>query len=105
MASRCRDCKEEITWATSTGSGKRIRLDLYPDPAAGRVRKRDVRDEDGVVYADILRGDDLHRAIADQQPLYVLHSDTCHARRPPNPKPPHIRIDLPRRAKRQWRYR
>ncbi|WP_094980319.1 hypothetical protein [Rhodococcus pyridinivorans] len=101
----CRNCKAEITWATSTGSGKRIPLDLYPAPGLGSVRKRDIRDEDGVVYADILRGDELHRAIADQQPLYVLHSETCHARRPPNPKPAHVRLDLPRRVKRQWRYR
>jgi hypothetical protein len=101
----CRNCKAEITWATSTGSGKRIPLDLYPDPGLGSVRKRDIRDQDGVIYADILRGDELHRAIADQQPLYVLHSETCHARRPPNPKPAHIRLDPPRKVKRQWRYR
>lgn len=105
MAARCRNCKAEITWATSTKTGKRIPLDLYPDPGFGVVRKRDIRDEDGVIYADILKGDELNRAIADQHALYVLHSETCHARRPPNPKPAHIRIDLPRRAKRQWRNR
>lgn len=102
MAARCRDCRAEITWARSTATGRMIPLDLYPDPGRGSVRKRETRDETGRIWADILRGESLHRAIANSDPLYVLHRETCTAKRPPNPKPAHIKLDLPRRTPR-WR--
>lgn len=100
MSARCKDCDAEITWGRSATSGRMIPLDLYPDPTLGSVRKRDTRDETGRVWVDVLRGDDLHRALADRDRLYVPHRDTCHAHRPTNPKPAHIRLDLPDRKPR-----
>lgn len=97
MTAKCRDCHTEITWARSSATGRMIPLDLYPDTGLGSVRKRETRDETGRIWADILTGESLHHAIANGERLYVLHRETCHARRPPNPKPAHVRLDLPRR--------
>jgi len=100
MSARCRDCHAEITWARSATTGRMIPLDLYPDTGRGSVRKRDTKDETGRVWADILTGEALHHAIANGDRLYVPHRETCHARRPPNPKPDHVRLDLPRSRRR-----
>lgn len=100
MAARCRDCRAEITWARSTATGRMIPLDLYPDTGRGSVRKRETRDETGRIWADILHGESLHRAIANADKLYVLHRETCTARRPKNPRPPHITVNFPHRHRR-----
>lgn len=104
---QCRDCNTEITWArTSSRNAAWIALDLYPDDREGSIRKRVVRDENGRVYADILFGESLHRAIADGEKLYVPHRDTCRAHRPANPMPDHVRRDVaairPSYRQRRW---
>lgn len=98
--STCRDCREDIVWAKSmTREDSWIPLDVSPDPATGSVRKRFSGEQPSrpTVYAEVLTGDALHKAIADGETLWTLHRQTCNANRPYNPKPAHIRLDLPRR--------
>ena len=106
MSATCRDCNAEITWARTSGRGTYIALDLYPDDRDGIVRKRDTRDENGCVWADVLTGESLHHAIANSEKLYVPHRDTCHARRPTNPMPDHVRRAVgavrPSHRRRRW---
>ncbi|MDV2477460.1 hypothetical protein F8M49_22430 [Rhodococcus zopfii] len=113
---QCRDCNAEITWARTTGRGSFIPLDPYPDDRVGTVKKLErtdehghthlVTDENGVVFADVLTGGSLHCAIANRDKLYVPHRDTCHARRPTNPMPDHVRRTVsavrPSHRRRRW---
>lgn len=96
MAAQCKKCKSEITWAKSmTRQGGWIPLDIYPD-SRGTVIKRFEREQGReVVYGQVLTGTELYAALADNAKLYVRHSETCTARRPFNPRPQHLNLDLP----------
>lgn len=107
MAAQCRNCKEKITFAKSmTRADSWIPLDLYPVAGKGSVRKRFIT-EDGkdIVYGEVLTGTSLHSAIANAELLYARHSETCTAKRPFNPKPAHVVLDIPtppRRPRRRF---
>lgn len=98
MAAQCKKCKSsDVTWAKSMArAGGWILLDIYPDASRGTVRKR-IETERGkkVVYGQVLAGTELYAALADNAKLYVRHSETCTARRPFNPRPQHLDLDLP----------
>nr|WP_143545534.1 hypothetical protein [Rhodococcus sp. 15-1154-1] len=76
-----------------------IPVDLSPDPELGTIRKHfSGTARDRVVYAEILKGDDLDSARADGERLWIRHSEICTARKPFNPRPAHVRLDLPNRT-------
>ncbi|ORJ92598.1 hypothetical protein A6F55_23840 [Prescottella equi] len=97
----CRDCRQPIAWARSmVRENSWIALDTSPDPALGSVRKRFVyengADRPPVVYAEVLKGDALHAAIANGEALWIVHRDSCSAHRPHNPRPANA-VYTPRR--------
>ncbi|QCQ91755.1 hypothetical protein [Rhodococcus sp. SGAir0479] len=101
MSSSCKECRQPIAWAKSmVREDSWIALDTSPDPGLGSVRKRFVYengpDRPATVYAEVLKGDDLHRAIANGERLWILHRDSCAAHRPRNPRPAHA-VYTPRR--------
>jgi hypothetical protein len=49
-----------------------------------------------VVFGRVLNKRDLADAVSEGKLLFTLHSTTCSARRPVNPKPPGVQIDRPR---------
>lgn len=85
--------------------GTPIALDPSPDPDKGTVKVTAVVDEvvrgrtHAVSYVDVLSGDALHAAQADNDFLYMLHAKTCPAEKPFNPRPAHVQLHLPPRAK------
>ncbi|MDG3012487.1 hypothetical protein G4X40_20310 [Rhodococcus sp. D2-41] len=103
MAGQCRDCGSPVRWVLTSGRGTRVPIDLSPDsdhgtarvfsaphPATGRE----------ALWAELLTGDRLTAAHADGEMLFMLHARTCTAHKPHNPRPAHIRLDLPARARR-----
>lgn len=100
MASECKDCHTDVHWCRSMAREDGwIPVDLSPDPELGTVRKHHSgsRAGDRVVYAEILKGDALIAARADGERLWIRHSESCTARKHFNPRPPHIKLDLPKR--------
>lgn len=100
MASECKDCHAPVHWCKSMSREDRwIPVDISPDPELGTVRKHFSGPINGrVVYGEVLKGSDLDAARADGERLWIRHSEICTARKPFNPRPPHIRLDLPNRT-------
>ncbi|WP_064075885.1 hypothetical protein [Prescottella equi] len=103
--SQCRDCQQPIAWAKSMTHETWIALDTSPDPGLGTVRKRYVYengpDRKPTVYAEVLKGEALHSAIANHEQLWIRHRDTCTAHRPFNPRPAHVVFEPRRRPSRR----
>lgn len=90
--SQCSRCMQEVQWCRTRERGTAVALDPSPDAEFGSVRLQVLAD---AVFVDILSGDDLAAAQADGENLFMLHSKTCSARKPFNPKPDHVHLELP----------
>ncbi|OZC62118.1 hypothetical protein CH267_00830 [Rhodococcus sp. 06-621-2] len=90
--SQCARCNQEVQWCQTRERGTPVALDPSPDPDDGWVRLQVLADK---VYVDILAGDELAAAQADGESLFMLHSKTCSARKPFNPRPDHVKLELP----------
>lgn len=79
-----------------------IALDASPDPEVGSVRKHfvDEKPPKPTPYAEVLTGDALHAAQANGEQLWMLHRQTCSAKKEFNPRPAHITLNLPSPARR-----
>lgn len=91
---QCSACMQEVQWCQTRERGTPVALDPSPDTESGSVRLQILT---GKPYVDILTGDALAAAQADGEPLFMLHSKTCSSRKPFNPKPAHVTLDLPPR--------
>lgn len=96
--SRCPRCKQPISWWRNASREGRIPVDLSADPDKGSIRKIVSTDPDTkqpCVYGKKLAPDEVGEAMANGEMLFTHHSDTCSARRPHNPKPAGLQLDLP----------
>ncbi|WP_336791804.1 hypothetical protein [Gordonia malaquae] len=86
--STCKRCHRPVAWwRSSTREGGWICVDASPDDA-GTVQRVPSR-EGGrpVMYGLVLSGLELAAAVADGELLFTIHSKTCPAGRPRNPRP------------------
>lgn len=105
---RCKDCNLPIRFLhPMRPDGKKIPVDISPDPEVGTVREVKSGTAHETVYrGQILRGTDLDIARADGEPLWMRHAETCTAHKPYNPKPAHVTLNIPaapRRPRRRYR--
>ncbi|MGB3771714.1 MAG: hypothetical protein WBF79_15110 [Rhodococcus sp. (in: high G+C Gram-positive bacteria)] len=100
---RCQRCQQEVRWYTTRERGTPIAVDPSPDPDEGTVMIATTASEirrgrpRTVVYVDVLSGDALSRAQADNEHLFMVHARTCPSLKPFNPRPAHITLDLPKK--------
>lgn len=100
--SRCSKCKQPISWWRNANREGRLPVDLSSDDEKGTIRKIVTQDpETGkpVIYGQKLTPDEVGVATADGEMLFTHHSDTCTSRRPHNPKPAGLELNLPRKNK------
>lgn len=99
----CPKCEQPILWWRNANRKGMVCVDLSSDDA-GTVRKlvNDDPDHPGqtIVWGKKLSGMDLAAAKADGVLLFTLHSVTCPAERPPNPRPAGLEIPTPTRSHR-----
>jgi hypothetical protein len=69
--STCRSCQAEILWVVTT-NGRRMPLDVEPDPVNGRFVKTRVEGEDKIVR--FVKDKDLAE---NTKTLYSSHFQTC----------------------------
>lgn len=80
MVDRCRDCKQEVRWGTTTRNERPIMLELEPTPELGewRLTYEEARMKNGEVFpavwwADWVSADHRRRATD----LHQRHSEVC----------------------------
>ncbi|SFA60899.1 hypothetical protein SAMN05444374_11658 [Rhodococcoides kroppenstedtii] len=112
----CQKCNQPVLWFTTRERGTPVAVDPSPDPDEGTVMITAVseptethlparstggrrRRKEKTVFVDVLTGDALTAAIADKEKLFMLHSKTCPAGKPFNPRPAHVRLHLPPKPK------
>lgn len=96
---RCRWCDLPVRWWPNTKRDTVLCVDWSPDPG-GYVRQMNSQDpvtREPVTYGQVLTDDEVAAAHADgtDAKLFTLHSRTCSAQKPRNPKPEGLQILRP----------
>ena len=108
MADQCDVCKAPLRWfEPMRPGGKKIPVDLSPDPDYGTVRQVESGSaSETILRGEVLRGRALDLARADGERLWMRHAENCTALKPFNPKPAHVTLNIPappRRLRRRYR--
>lgn len=97
---QCRDCELPIRLVRSmTRPDGWIVLDASMD-TDGEVRVHQHADGS---YGEVLRDDALAAAQANGELLWMLHRRNCTAKKPTNPKPAHVQLNLRTKPRRSFR--